>query len=385
QHHFTSFQYQASEGTFSFRLAYEGQSDVDGTFCTPSVVFRFGMPDPYAGLARHTQDLRDLGYVLPPRVLDRPAWWSEPIFCGWGAQCNLARGAGERAAAGDQAWHAPDYARQEHYDEFLETLASHGLMPGIVVLDDKWQAHYGTCEADFQKWPDLPGWIGARHRAGQHVLLWWKAWDPEGLPTDQCVRNAAGERVAADPSNPAYEATLRESVRRMLGSRASGGYDADGFKVDFSARTPSGPSLQRHGDEWGVELLHKLLFILYDEAKRVKRDALVMTHAPNPYFATVTDMIRLNDVNTGAPVVPQMRHRARVARAACPELLIDTDNWPMPNRATWRDYIAIQNELGIPSLYFVTHVDSGEQLEEEDYALLRAVWDQSRPSRIARP
>jgi hypothetical protein len=223
-----------------------------------------------------------------------------------------------------------------------------------VVLDDKWQSAYGTCVADTGKWPGLRGWIGSRHAAGQRVLLWWKAWDAEGLPAEQCVTTPGGMAAAADPSNPAYEDTLRAAVRRMLGGD---GYDADGFKVDFSARTPSGPGLRSHGDSWGVDLLHRLLAILYDEAKRVKPDALVMTHTPNPAFCDVTDMIRLNDVNTRAPVVPQMTHRARVVAAACPELLIDTDNWPMADPESFRAYVAAQPGLGVPSLYYATHVD----------------------------
>jgi len=34
------------------------------------------------------------------------------------------------------------------------------------------------------------------------VLLWWKAWDPEGLPPELCIRNPDGTPVAFDPTNP---------------------------------------------------------------------------------------------------------------------------------------------------------------------------------------
>ena len=371
---FTGFHYDATEGAYSLRLTYEGQTRVSGPFRTPSVVFTFGAADPYAGLERYVAALGALEFLAPRAARSKPApdWWSEPIFCGWGAQCSLASVA---AKQGEQVAGAPAFSRQEHCDRFLDALADRGLVPGTVVLDDKWQHDYGTNVVDTEKWPDLPGWIARRHAGGQRVLLWWKAWDPAGLPVEQCVRNGAGTAVAADPSNPAYEATLRASVRRMLGPRAGGGYDGDGFKVDFSARTPSGPGLVRHGGEWGVSLLHRLLWILYDEAKRVKPEALIMTHTPNPHFADVTDMLRLNDVNTGADVVAQMRHRAAVARAACPDLLIDTDNWPMPSKAAWREYVRVQPELGVPSLYFATHVDSGEALLDEDYAAVRACWE----------
>ena len=87
-------------------------------------------------------------------------------------------------------------------------------------------------------------------------------------------------------------------------------------------------------------------------------------------------------MNTAHPVVAAMQHRARVARLACPRALIDTDNWPMPNRAAWRDYVQVQPDLGIPSLYFATHVDAtGEPLEAEDYALVRAAWARHRAGR----
>jgi hypothetical protein len=362
EHNFTGFHFDASEGAFSLRLAYEGQTRVSGAFSSPSVSFTFENKDPYAAIAAHTATLERLGYVnLEPRA--QPAWWSRPIQCGWGAQCVLAGKTGARA---------PELARQEHYDAFLDTLEAQGLRAGTVVIDDKWSLEYGTCVADPAKWPDLRSWIDRRHASGQRVLLWWKAWDAEGLPPEQCVRNAAGVAVTTDPSNPAYEASLRTAVRRMLME-----YDADGFKVDFSARTPSGPGLFRYGTEWGIELLHKLLWILFDEAKRAKPDALVMTHAANPYFVDVSDMIRLNDINTAQDVIAQMRHRTQVAKAACPNLLIDTDNWPQPSLESWRAYTAIQNELGVPSFYYATHVDSGEAFEPEDYALLRRVWEEA--------
>jgi hypothetical protein len=153
------------------------------------------------------------------------------------------------------------------------------------------------------------------------------------------------------------------------------GLDADGLKVDFTARTPSGPGLTRRGAQWGVELLYQLMRCLYDASKAAKNDALVITHTPNPYFRDVTDMLRLNDVNMERPVVDQMRHRARIATLACPDALIDTDNWPMPDRASWRDYVAVQAELGVPSLYYATHVDtSGEELDAGDYAAVADSW-----------
>ncbi len=365
QNQYTTLRYHGRDGAFYLSLDCEGSFSVDGHAILPAVGLEFA-GDEYTALARHTAALRSAGWAAAVQPTTRPAWWQGPIFCGWGAQCHLAA---------LQKGRAPAFARQEHYQTFLQNLSEHGLSPGIVVIDDKWQRCYGTNEVDDEKWPDLPGFIAARHAAGQKVLLWLKAWDPEGLPADECVTNAAGLPVAFDPTRPEFCERMANSVRRMLSETQ--GYGADGFKIDFSARIPSGPGMRWHGPAWGLELMRAYLELLYRTAKSVKPDALVIAHTPHPYLADVVDMIRLNDVNTGSDVVAQMRHRARVARLACPQALIDTDNWPMVDKAAWRAYLPVQAELGVPALYFDTAVDStGEALDEEDYRLVREIWAQ---------
>jgi hypothetical protein len=363
---FVQLAYLAADRAFSLRLDYEGHTPVDGEFEAPAVVLTPGVEGPYAGLRRHREDLVVRGHAPAPAARDVPGWWSRPIFCGWGAQCRLASTNGKPAAA---------HAAQASYDRFLDHLEREGVVPGTVVIDDKWQTAYGTNEPDLAKWPDLRVWIAARHARGQRVLLWWKAWDAEGLDPDLCIRNADGAAVALDPTSPAARAALAETVTRML---APHGLDADGLKIDFTARTPSGTSLRAHGERWGIALLHELLALVHAAAKEAKPDALLITQTPHPAFVDVTDMIRLNDmlrIDDGAPfppVVPQMRYRAEVVRAACPELLIDTDDWCVPSLAEWRLYLAAKRELGVPSLYYADALDlTGEEFQEEDYAALR--------------
>jgi hypothetical protein len=292
---------------------------------------------------------------------ERPAWWAEPIFCGWGAECWLEKHLGGLAR---------DHATQANYDAFLARLAEHGVSPGTVVLDDKWQATYGRNEPDTAKWPDLRGWIAGQHDAGRHVLLWWKAWDAEGLPPELCVRNAAGVPVALDPNNRAACDVLAGIVTELVD-----GLGADGFKVDFTARTPSGRGLQGAEGRWGIGLLHELLRVVYAAAKAAKPDALVITHTPHPAFVDVTDMIRLNDVIGGVGLVEQMEFRADVVRAAVPELPIDTDDWRVPNKREWRDYLERKRAIGVPSLYYATHIDAtGEELDADDYAAIARVF-----------
>lgn len=371
-------------------LAYDGQTRVSGRYVLPSIGVDFAGSE-FDVLSAYCDRWPGDSLVLS-RSRARPDWWSRPMFCGWGAQCARAGdewGRDDRHEFLRSLTHARDYARQSEYENFLGALLDRGIRPGTVVPDDKWQLSYGRNEVDTHKWPDLRGFVDCRHAEGQHVLLWIKAWDSEGIPDDECVRNAAEIPVAVDRTNPAFEARLRASIRHML---SADGYDADGFKIDFTHRIPVGPSLTLHGDSAGLELMRHYLGIIYDEAKATKRDALIVTHTPNPYLADVTDMIRLNDMldltrledpTAGTDIIRTVTQRAIVARIACPHALIDTDNWPVRSRTAWREYVRLQPSLGIPSLYFSTHIDlTGEALEEADYELIREAWngiDSARP------
>ncbi|GGO43298.1 hypothetical protein GCM10012287_06140 [Streptomyces daqingensis] len=373
---FAEMAYVPSEGGFHLRLDYEGHTRVEGSFTTPALLVSPGHPDPYEGLRSHRRWLTARGWSADGAAAgasaahpSRPGWWSEPMFCGWGAQS---------ADAAGTAASTPDLSTAAHYDAYLARLAAHGLTPGTVVIDDKWQRSYGSWEPDTAKWPDLRGWIDERHSDGRKVLLWWRAWATDGVPDEMCVRTPDGRPVALDPDHPGARALLADNITRMLGPRGLG---ADGLKIDFTADTPSGACLTSHGPHWGIALLHRQLAIIYAAAKEAKPDALVITHTPHPAFADVTDMIRLNDMlrlddpDPYAPVVPQMRQRAAVARASCPGLLLDTDDWCAPDREQWREYCAVKHELGVPALYVATHLDrTGEPLEEADYAAVGASW-----------
>jgi hypothetical protein len=372
--------YRGTDGGFSLHLDYEGHTGVDGWFSPPSVVVSPGLPTPYEGLRRYREILVERGMAPGAPAGERPGWWGGAMFCGWGAQCYLARGSGGSPAA---------LSTQASYDRFLAELGSHGIVPPTIVIDDKWQLRYGKAEPDPEKWPDLAGWIARRHRDGQHVLLWWAPWETEGLDPAGCVRNPAGQPVAADPTEPRTRRTLAAQIEAML---SPAGLDADGLKVDLTGRTPSGASLTRYGHAWGIALLHDLLTVIYRAAKAAKPDALVITHTPHPSFTDVTDMIRLNDMlrlddpEPLAPVLPQMRYRAAVVTASCPGLLVDTDDWCQPDLRTWREYLAVKPSLGVPSLYYATHLDlTGEALEPADYDALRKIYGPGSRSRGIHP
>lgn len=389
---FTELRYTPSDGGFRIELDYDGHTEVDGSFTTPAVVLR-PAGDPWQGLAQYRADLVERRLVPTARPA-RAGWWSEPLFCGWGAQCARAPVPGAPtshpyfvqdvgpALVPDGVPVGADLARQTEYDEWLAHLARHDVVPGTVVIDDRWQAWYGSAEPDPARWPDLKAWIARRHAAGQRVLLWWKAWDPEGLPVPECVLDPAGTPVAVDPGNPAYRAHLEDIVTGLLGPE---GLDADGFKIDFTQRAPAGRLLRRPGADphagWGIAALHQLLGTIYRAAKAAKPDALVVTHTPHPAFADVCDMIRLNDIlerdveGAEVPAADQLAFRHKVATAVLPHHLVDTDQWPIGDRAQWRAYVESQSRLGVPALYYAERIDrSQEVLTAEDLALVADTW-----------
>jgi hypothetical protein len=365
---FTSLGYEPLDGGALLRFDYDGHTEVRGSWTSPELVIR-AAASPWEAVAAHRDDL--VGHGLAPRGPAREAhdWWRRAICCGWGAQCARAEG-GVRAQ---------DLSRQDLYDEWLARLEENGVVPGTIVIDDRWQATYGTPEPDPARWPRLREWIAARHGRGQRVLLWWRAWAPDGLPSGECVTDPSGRSIAADPTSPAYRRRLRASVAGLLGED---GLDADGLKIDFTQWSPAGSHLRAHGRKWGPALLHELLATMYDAAKQAKPDALMITHTPHPAFAGVTDMIRLNDVletdpgGRHVPAVDQLRFRHAVVRQAMPGHLVDTDQWPMRTRADWLAYAEAQPELGVPALYYVERIDgSGEPITGEDLRLVAKWWD----------
>jgi hypothetical protein len=380
---FTTMRYEPLDGGFLIRLDYEGHTAVAGEWASPDLSIR-PAEDPYEVIDGLRDALEERGLTSSPRPT--PRWALEPIFCGWGAQCAAAVRAGKGGDPGlalpPGTTRAADLARADLYDGWLAHLDNHGVRPGTIVIDDRWQAEYGTNRPDESKWPDLRGWIADRHRAGQRVMLWFKAWDPEGLPEQWCVRTPDGRPVAVDPGNPDYLAELERQVHAML---SPDGLDADGFKVDFTQRAPSGAALTCAADPlhavWGVAALHRLLAAITRAAHRAKPDAVVITHAVDPRFGDVGDMVRLNDVlerdaaGRPVPVVDQVRHRAEVARRALPGRPLDTDQWPMPNREQWRTYATEQPKLGVPALYYATSIDnSDEDLTADDLRRIADLW-----------
>jgi hypothetical protein len=184
-----------------------------------------------------------------------------------------------------------------------------------------------------------------------------------------------------DITLPAVRERIRDQVRLLL---SPSGFDADGLKIDHVSAAPGVYGMdfpEESGRLFGIEAVRSCLHLLYETAKQVKPDALIIGQSPDPYLADVQDMLRLGDVYSvrADSVTEEMTFRAAMVRQVDPAWLIDTDGWPMPSLAALREYIDTQPTLGVPSLYYATHLDTtGEALTKDDYARIRRVWSAGR-------
>ena len=303
-----------------------------------------------------------------------------------------------------------DYCMQSRYERYLKILEENDINPGTIIIDMGWAEQAALGKPDLHKWSSLRSFIDLQHQKGRHVLLWFTPIVTQGLPLEACL--LLNERpVAPDPTNPLYKEILENQLYFMLSSD-TGCLDADGFKIDFTQNNPSeegvftgylnsfwgliNTSIEKHLYEkrdqrsqliqvyesgvWGVELLYRYIENIYVGMKRIKEDSLLITHTPNPSFFDVSDMIRLNDLDGECDnVLEVMSSRAKITKAMNPEWLIDTDNDLMIDKAHWRDYIALQPQLGVPDTYYATHIaTSCEAFNDNDYALLRRVFAEYR-------
>jgi len=373
--HFHTFEYRGGSG-FGLAVKYDGKVAVDGTFSSPRL--RIGWHEDADGaLKDYTAYLRDSGRVAKPAGKTIPDWWRRPFFCGWGSQVAWSRLARNRSTAifdqGPAESSGGGYATQEVYGKMVSLLEEHRLPYGTLIIDMGWSHTMSMPVINTERWPDLPGFIRGQHAKGKRVLLWLSCWAAAEQPQEYLIEADAGLKPVIDPTRPAFREKLQKEIAWLVGPEV----DADGFKLDFTGDGPRGPGYRPSQPIYGLELLREYLKLIQDAMKAVKPEALMMTHCANPYLGDVTDVLRLNDLFFDQIDIREgMAFRARMARIACPEWLIDCDGDPFNSPESWLQYKLFQPSIGIPSLYDLTHTSGAtEPIPAESVAKVRAVWE----------
>lgn len=375
QNHYHTFRYSGGAGGWGLRLDYDGMVRVRGKWMSPELEIRWA-PDVKTGLADHVASGRRQGWFPEPAPVV-PREWRRPMFCGWGQQqvwCRTAESNGKLPFIDQLVSPAAEsMASEASYRKMVEMLEKADLPFGTLTIDAAWSTRMCIPTPDPAKWKDLKGFIAEQHTKGRKVLLWLGTWNPISLPPAMHMKHEPGLKDVLDPTAPAFR---RELVRCIHHAISPDGLDADGFKIDFTGDMPRGPGYHPHRPLWGLELLRDYVGLIYRTLKRAKRSAVLQTHCAHPLFADITEILRLNDIfNDKTDVRPSMRHRSEMARLASGNWLIDTDNDPFISTAAWWDYVRFQPEIGVPSLYTITHMArSTERVPREYLKKLSRIW-----------
>ncbi|MBR7033825.1 MAG: hypothetical protein IKI03_09375 [Clostridia bacterium] len=362
---YKSLQFGLDIARFCLHSGFGGYQEVDGFWESPPILILTADTD-LDCMRRYAQWHYDRGV---PRAVtgDIPAWWRGPFFCGWK----------EQAVAPGYA-SIFDAASQDCYQRMSDTLDERGLRPSVIIIDDKWQKEYGTALPDGDKWPDMRGFIEEQHAKGRRVVLWFKSWNPEGLPEEECILSESGKKLSLDPTSPAYRARIKDVMHTLL-SADEGCMNADGFKIDSIIRIPLEKNMRIHEKGYyGVSLLYRFIELIFTEAKRVKPDALMNNSCCHPLLAAFTDQARLHDTHFALrDSVRFMRERAELFDAMMPGISVDTDAGSGGTRRDFMRYARECSSFGVPDLYVLNPIEDSA-VTEEDWEEIRRIWEEYR-------
>ncbi|MBR6917785.1 MAG: hypothetical protein IKN38_06330 [Clostridia bacterium] len=371
EHNFTKFAY-CTGGTlglrrFWFSTDQLGHTCVKGEWNSPSILI-YGADTRYDAMKYYADYYFTTGKAQIKPSSRRPRFWYGPAVCGWIEQAAYSE-------AKKLGISQPEMARQDTYDNFNLELERRDLHPTIMIIDDKWQTAYGDPYANTEKWPDLRRWIDEnREERGRHTMLWYKLWDSEGLPDDECMKSESQYNArCADPTNPKYRERLREIMHRLISSD-KGCYNADGLKLDFAFFQPTGRSAVSYDGRYGVELFLEYIKTIYEFVKAEKPEAIISASPCHPLFAKYIDHARLHDYHPDLRRnVEEFTFRRELYHIALPWSLVDTDGAGFRVRRDTMRYLCEAQDLGIPDLYCITDMP-GIHLTDDDWKTVSNVW-----------
>lgn len=371
EHNFHSFDYRTAPiGAFQTGFALvtdqHGHAAVNGEWTAPAIIGCSG-DDQWDVLKQYTDYYFASGIAVPKPRTQVPRFWHGPLVCGWIEQ-------NARSVYEEPHTPSPDLACQAMYETMMEELKHHKLHPSAVIIDDKWQAHYATDEADPGKWPDLRGFVDARMAEGIRTMLWFKLWDPDGWDRELCVTTDDGQ-VLLDPSQPAFLENLDKALYRIL-SDDEGCYGCAGLKLDYAFINPIGRKVKTYSGKYGVELLYEMQAYIYNKAKEIKADALINCSPCHPYFAHICDHARLHDYDyRNRNNREDLTMRGKLFSTAMPGVLLDTDNAGFANYRDTIHWQLTQQLVGVPDLYSLIGTDTCP-MDDADYAAIAQMWDE---------
>lgn len=215
-----------------------------------------------------------------------------PQFNTWGAEVV----AGKSSARFDENFLLDLYGR----------LKASGMKPGMLVLDDKWEGHYGRLEHSTERFPHFEQFLARVRQDGLRVGLWaafLRCQDPAefGLSLDHMLRSADGTPnrrggsdgyYMFDVSQPKVQEVLRGLAKRFIRR-----YQPDLVKFDFGYELPGLSAGAPRDMQWaGERLLQKGIEVVVGAMKEERPDLVVMYYSLSPLFAAHIDLHSPDDL-----------------------------------------------------------------------------------------
>ncbi len=357
----------------SFLVESLGGNIAVSEYSMPELVIYFPR-DEWEAISDFRELLIRFGRYTPEKSLSQiPEWWKRPMVCIYGDQ--LTEDCVGKAI--DQEW-VEQIARLAKTEWEMQDFN--------FVIDDSWQlSHSMMPVVDEARFPDLRGFIENMHAEGHHVLLWmtplmdkitngFRTRSQElGLITDHECPGGYYKQFPGtyyiDYTSDSARQFLRECCEMLFG-KGKGALNADGVKLDFLSnhRDPAESRTYQH-PESGMGMREMYLFykLFYEEAKRVKPDAIIDATVGDPRFEKFVDFNRMHDTHSGNI---EKDLRVRISTLACPELLVDSDGALMFKAWLKAHYIDAA-VYGIPANYY-TKKYQDYTMKPEDYRTLCA-------------
>ena len=264
---------------------------------------------------------------------------------------------------------------------YAQSMLYNGLPPGVLMIDDTWQAGYGDWRFEPSRFKDPKGMIDKLHEKGFKVVLWMCPWvsmdipafrriawginpnDVRGFPTKGGFLMNKGEIAAVqwwngysallDFTHPNAQAWFKEQLDGLVKDYGVDGFKFDGGELEFYSRgykafdknASSGDQVMSYArfcldypvceyrNAWRfqgqpvVERLHDKGH-RWSELQRLVPDMIAGGLLGHPFICP--DMIGGGSWTAflpGAPFDPELFIRSAQIHALCPMMQISASPW----------------------------------------------------------
>lgn len=287
----------------------------------------------------------------------KPAdWWRQPILSTRGEQ--IIQKVTQKNPGYTSAW-VKEYITQQL--NFFQGI------PFTIIIEGQWQELFGDPKPS-ERFADMRELIDWCHGKGHKVVLWWKSWNAEANSLAQNMFVADGDLV--DATHKDFETYIQHCCAMML-SAADTALNADGLKIAdiFLVREPEKAAYYDSTKGIGLLEAYHYMQTIYNQAKSIKPDALIIGSAQAPQFVDVQDMVCINEDWDNKL---RREKRARIISQALPEKLIVGDAADMSSSIARYHYVT-SGIYAVPCLEYTTYFHDGPILGEDRELLLNLI------------